>query len=279
MTTGAAQLTPERAARNTFPVCADIKSFYGAGRRLAGRYLPIRSLCPRGNVWLAEDDSRRSFALKSGPRQLVEHEGRVLERISHPHVVRLVEVIALDDAPILVLEYLSGGDLVSLAGLESEHWLEAAAAVVQALACLHAAGFVHRDLKARNVMFDSAGTARLIDFGSAVRRGEPWSKGGTTAEAVRPGRGDEPAEMGDDIYALAAMLFELLHGAPPGHRFGRRGSTPESGALEALVSSTPKPQALEALVSTTLAAAASPPELNRYASVIESLLEQRSAKT
>jgi serine/threonine protein kinase len=264
MTTGAAQLTPERAARNTFPVCADIVSLYVTGRRLAGRYLPLRSLSARGNVWLAEDESGRGFALKSGPRPLLEHEARVLARISHPHVVRLVEVIALDDAPILVLEYLSGGDLVSLAGLDPDHWLEAAAAVVQALTCVRACGFVHRDLKARNVMFDGAGMARLIDFGSAVRRGGPWSNGGTTAEAVRPGRDDRPAGTGDDTYALAALLHELLYGAPPGQQSGRPGSAP----------------VLEALVSATLAAPASRrrPELKRYASVIESLLEQRSAK-
>jgi serine/threonine protein kinase len=73
---------------------------------------------------------------------------------------------------------------------------------------------VHRDLKARNVLFAGDDSVRLVDFGSALGIGQPWTPGGTTV--VAPDRGTVPVGVADDVHALAALLHELIHGAPYG---------------------------------------------------------------
>src|SRR5690606_8940870 len=100
-------------------------------------------------------------------------EHRVLARIDHPHVVRALGFAERDGVAVLVTELLSGGDLVPLAGGPPAHWLPAARGVAAALRAVHAAGFVHGDVKARNVLFDAGGRAKLIDFGSARPIGAP----------------------------------------------------------------------------------------------------------
>jgi serine/threonine protein kinase len=259
----AVQLTPERGAREPVPARPEEGDPLLAGRRVGGRYRLERCISPRGNVWLAVDSKGHHFAVKSGHPELLRNELQLLGGLSHQHVVRLLDVIEEGPSPVLVLEYLAGGDLVSLAGLKWNHWIAAADQLIAVLSYLHDAGIAHRDLKARNVMFDAAGRVRLIDFGSAARIGSPWSRGGTTAAGVDPHRGEGPVSAADDCYALAALLFELLHGSLP-------GMAPAPSAWR------PQPPALTGLVATGLACGPSAlrPGLDRFASGIKSALEQ-----
>jgi serine/threonine protein kinase len=260
MPAGAAQLTPECGALGPVPVVHSERGEpFSTGLRIGGRYDPDRPISPRGNVWLAHDRSGRSVALKTGPGPLIERERRILTSVTHPNIVRLVDAFTAKGSAVLVLEHLSGGDFVSLAGFDSAHWLEQLAQLIAALDSLHAAGIVHRDLKARNVMVDGMGRSRLIDFGSAEQVGSRWTLGGTTADAVEPGRGATAVTADDDIYALSVLIYELLHGAPPGRGAQRPGI----------------PKALAALVASALAPASAAPRpgLDRFATVIESLHE------
>ena len=85
-----------------------------------------------------------------------------------------------------------------------------------ALAHLHARGFVHRDVKARNVLFGADGRARLIDFASALPRGAVRAARRHHRRAfARPGREDAAVEPSDDAYALAVLIYELLAGRLP----------------------------------------------------------------
>jgi serine/threonine-protein kinase len=186
-----------------------------AGRRVGVRYRLVRPLRTGGRVWLAVEQNGREVALKTGLPDEIECEFDVLRRLEHPHIVRLLERVDTDDGPWLAFEYLAGGDLVSLAGFDSAHWLSPLVEVVQALSFLHRTGFVHRDVKARNVMLDAAGHARLIDFGSAAPIGAPWRTGGTTAAVVDPMRGARPVTTADDAFALARLLEELAQGGLP----------------------------------------------------------------
>lgn len=156
------------------------------------------------------------MAIKTGPAAVLEHEYRLLQQLSHPAIVRPRDFCASEAGPILVLEYLPGGDLTGLAGGPPARWLGPVAELIGALDCLHAAGVVHRDLKAGNVLLDAGDHARLIDFGSALPVGGAWTDGGTTAAVIAPGRGRGPVAPGDDVHALAVLLHELIHGAPPG---------------------------------------------------------------
>jgi serine/threonine protein kinase len=202
-----------------------------------GCYRLERLLDGRGRVWLA-GAPKSPVVLKLGLPLRLAHERQVLEACAHRHVVRALALHNEGPVAGLVLEYLPGGDLVSLAGGAVRHWLGPVRDLVAALGHVHAQGFVHRDIKARNVRFDESGRVRLIDFGSAALAGSPWTRGGTTAEAVAPARGTEPVAPADDVYALAALLHELLYGRPPGS--GGQASARPGGdeAIERLVATS-----------------------------------------
>jgi serine/threonine protein kinase len=267
MTAGARQQTSERGPRGKASSLPDSREPLQSGRELAGGLCLECPLGPRRTVWLAHDAAGRPWAVKTATPALIEHEARILAALSHPQVVRLQAVVRSESGPVLVLEYLAGGDLVSLAGAAPVQWLGALAAVVDALGYLHGQGIAHRDLKARNVLLDADDRARLVDFGSALPIGSAWTDAGTTAAAVAPDRAGAPVSAADDVYALAALAHELLYGAPPGG--GRRPKPPsEANAGTALP--------LAAAVDACLASHASAAKmgLEGFRTVIESLRER-----
>jgi serine/threonine protein kinase len=107
--------------------------------------------------------------------------------------------------------------------------LPAAHAIHAALAQLHARGYAHRDVKARNVLFDEHGRAKLIDFASALPLGAPAQTGGTTAGHVRSGRNPIVAAA-DDAYAYGVLLYELFTGRLPYGPAGRTAGQPGPSA-------------------------------------------------
>jgi len=228
-----------------------------AGLAVGGCFRLQRALDRKGRVWQATDDMGRSHILKTGSSRLVEREFETLSALSHRNIVDATDCFNGEEGTFVVLEYLSGGDLVSLAGQAPNDWLASIADVIDALRYLQGRGMVHRDLKARNVLFDAEGIARLIDFESALPVGSQWSFGGTTPIAVTPERGDAPVSTADDVYALTCLLHEMLYGMPPGP--GERKACP-TGA-----------KALAELVDTCLARPCVDGRagLDRYAAVVE----------
>ena len=222
----------ERDLELAVPYCADAplpptrELFASAGWRLVERVGAGGS----SEVWGALDARGRSVALKiprSGAQAhdalvRLEREHETLAAVQHGHIVAAHGLIQHRGACALVLEYLPGGDLVALAGTQPRHWLPAARAVYAALAHLHGLGLAHRDVKARNVLFDARGRARLIDFASALPLGAAAQTGGTTSAHVRPGR-DPIVAAADDAYAYAVLLYELFAGRLPYGPAGRVG--------------------------------------------------------
>ena len=260
MAAGARQQTSEQRRRGKASSAIDHSEPLRAGHEIARGLRLVRPLGSRGTVWLAHDESGKHWAVKTAPAAVVEHEARILAGLSHAHIVRLHRVVRSESGPMLVLEYLDGGDLVSLSGAAPAHWLAALGGVVDALGVLHAKGFAHRDLKARNVLFAGDDSARLIDFGSALPLGSPWTDGGTTVSA--PDRGAVPVSAADDVHALAALAHELIHGAPPG-----RGRSPGRAR-----SAAPLSTAVDACLGSYAGAAAV--GLEGFRTVIESLRQQ-----
>jgi serine/threonine protein kinase len=253
MPAGALKLKPEPG--HSAKVAAKVEQHPGdlnSGQVLAGRYCLERPLRSQ-SVWLASAEDGSRVVVKTGPAALIDNEFRVLTAVAGPGVVSLRERFH-QGADFIVLDYLDGGDLVSLAGSDPARWLGAIDQLLVAVARLDRCGFVHRDIKARNVMLDSAGDARLIDFGSALPAGSPWTRGGTTT--VAPDRGDGPIAIEDDLYALAALIYELLHGAP----WGPGPAGPGAG----------KRPHLERFVIDYLAGHTPDFGLGRFAAVIES---------
>jgi tetratricopeptide (TPR) repeat protein len=181
-----------------------------------------------GEVFHARDALHRDVALKLlRPRigsadQIAArmlHEGRVMARIRHANVVDVYGAEEHDGRVGLSMEFVRGRTLEAL--LESQGTFSAREAALigrelcRALAATHAAGLVHRDIKARNVMREEGGRVVLMDFGAGrLRDGD----GG-----VRPGRvtgtplylapelfaGGE-ATIQSDIYSVGILLFHLV---------------------------------------------------------------------
>jgi serine/threonine protein kinase len=178
-------------------------------------------------VWHARDPHGREVALKlsrvapqPGTPTPLAREHELLACLDHPHIVATLGLVERGGACALALEYLPGGDLVALAGASPRHWLPAARELHAALEHLHSRGYAHRDVKARNVLFDARGRARLIDFASALPIGERAPSGGTTSAHRHPGQA-VTVTAAHDWYAFAVLLYELFTGRLPYGPAGR----------------------------------------------------------
>lgn len=152
-------------------------------------------------------------------------EGRILARLDHPNLARVVDLDFDCDFPFLVLECVRGRTLDRYAADDRPTPQQAArivAELAQAVAYLHGQGVVHQDIKPRNVVLDGAGRPRLIDFGLAQLR-QAWSDSrdmpsGGTPQFMAPeqARGEsERVGPASDIFALGGLLYFLLTGRPP----------------------------------------------------------------
>jgi serine/threonine protein kinase len=190
-------------------------------------------------VWHALDPCGRDIALKlprAAPRPgaftPLAREHELLAGMRHAHIVATFGLVERGGACALALEYLPGGDLVALAGSHPRHWLPAARELHAALAHLHARGYAHRDVKARNVLFDARGRARLIDFASALPIGARAPSGGTTS-AHRHAAQTATVTAAEDAYAFAVLLYELFAGRLPYGPAGRAAAPVEPPRLHA----------------------------------------------
>jgi serine/threonine protein kinase len=148
------------------------------------------------------------------------------KRLDHPGVVKVLGNGDGQSRPYMVMEWLEGRRLRSLLEEEGKIPLDRAVRIAvgicEALDYLHSQGIVHRDLKPENVMVDADDEIKLFDFGIASLEGArrlTYSRIGPTLgtpdyispEQVRGQRGDARS----DVYALGAMLYEMVTGATP----------------------------------------------------------------
>ncbi|MBW3538643.1 MAG: protein kinase [Planctomycetes bacterium] len=181
-----------------------------------------------GSVWLArEDNTGRRVAIKFYTHRrgldwsLLNREVEKLAVLSTSrNIVRLVDVGWDSDPPHYIMEYLENG---SLAGLLSEGPLPAheavriARSVLAALVHAHGSGILHCDLKPANVLLDANYEPRLGDFGQSRLSHEQNPALGTLFY-MAPEQADLHAvpDARWDVYALGAILYQMLTGEAPG---------------------------------------------------------------
>jgi tetratricopeptide (TPR) repeat protein len=157
-------------------------------------------------------------------------EGRLLARLSHPNIARLIDAGVCDEQqPYLVLEYVDGLPIDRFCqqeGLDLNARLTLFAAVLAAVAHAHARFVLHGDIKPGNIMVDRQGDVKLLDFGIAKLmvsdQGAGESAGSTrsAAQAFTPGYAapeqvdGEPLSAATDVFALGVLLQRLTGLAP-----------------------------------------------------------------
>jgi WD40 repeat protein len=153
-------------------------------------------------------------------------EAEALARLRHPHIVQIYDVGENDGRPYFSLEFLEGGSLGRrLAGtpLPPREAAALAETLARAVEAAHRCGIVHRDLKPANVLLTADGTPKISDFGLAKRldagAGQTSSGAvlGTPSYMAPEQAAGQAHEVGPatDVYALGAVLYEMLTGRPP----------------------------------------------------------------
>ena len=179
-----------------------------------------------GSVYRAWDsDLERDVAIKILHRRVGDtrlkdrllHEGRALAKISHNNVVNVLGVEAHGDRVGLCMEFVRGKTLADI--VRGQGKMSAAEAVLvgedlcRALSAVHRAGYIHRDVKAKNVMRDDTGRIVLMDFGTG-RTTESQAGGSDRAgtplymapEVIEGGQ----ASACSDVYSLGVLLYHLV---------------------------------------------------------------------
>ncbi len=203
------------------------------------RYRVLERLGTGGmaTVLLAEDERLgRRVALKrlhlgSGPEvgERFKREAKLGASLSHPNVVGVYDVVTHEDQVVLVMEYVEGRTLAQLleeGALSPSEVLDLLRPLAEALDHAHRQGVVHRDVKPANILVRNDGTVKLADLGIAtgVELTSVTATGTAlgTASYMAPEQFEgRRATSAADVYALAAVAFEMLSG-----RKARTGATP-----------------------------------------------------
>ncbi len=153
-------------------------------------------------------------------------EAEAIARLHHPNIVQIHHIGEADGLPFFELEYVDGGSLDRR--LDGTPWpAKRAAALIESMARgvaeAHRLGIVHRDLKPGNILIAVDGTPKITDFGLAKTLAS--DSGLTRTDSIMGSPGYMSREQAEgktkavgplaDIYALGAILYELLTGGPP----------------------------------------------------------------
>src|SRR5262249_16005769 len=149
-------------------------------------------------------------------------ERQILARLQHPNIARLLDGgTAADGTPYFVMEYIQGSWITNYVmehQLTVEQRLRLFLHVCAAVEYAHRNFIVHRDLKPGNILIDSSGTPKLLDFGvsKVLIAGEPDASDTQSAGMMTPDYASPEQILGNpvtilsDVYSLGAVLYELL---------------------------------------------------------------------
>ena len=227
------------------------------GNLLAGRYRVQERIGSGGmaTVYLAEDERLgRRVAVKrlhaGSPEETAQRfarEARIGASLNHENVVTVFDTVTEDESVVIVMEYVDGeslADALRRGRIEPQRAVSILRGVAAALDHAHTNGIIHRDVKPANILLGRGGTVKLVDLGIATAvEGTHITRTGSvmgTAAYMAPEQLDgQEAGPGTDVYALAAVAYEMLGGRP-----AYRGGSPVEVAHQ--VVSGPPPDLSEA---------------------------------
>ena len=149
-----------------------------------------------------------------------QREAQAAARLNHPNIAQIYSFGQEQGMPYIAMELVSGGSLdkemeSNPGTMDVVHVMRVGQQVADALALAAESGLVHGDVKPENVLFDTDGNAKLVDFGLAAMQGDSDEIWGTpyyiSPEKVRRQKIDYRA----DIYSLGGTLYHVLTGVPP----------------------------------------------------------------
>ena len=205
---------------------------------MVGRYRLLNLLMTgqTSQVWEATDPSSGlhfaikillpEFATDKAHREFLFHEAAVGMELVHPNVIKIVSVSKDKKHPHFVMDFFPGGSLkMRIMHKQQDFIKEKAPDILKqaatALAFMNAKGWVHRDIKPDNILVNSAGEVRLIDFAitQKISKGKLLGRKGPiqgtrsymSPEQIR----NEGLDGRADVYSFGAMCYELVTGRPP----------------------------------------------------------------
>jgi serine/threonine protein kinase len=166
--------------------------------------------------------------LQTEPQQLARFraEAKALAQLHHPNIVQVYEVGEHEGCPYIALEFVEGGNLATQFSSQLPARYQAARVVevlARAIHAAHQANIIHRDLKPANVLVTLNGILKITDFGLAKQLGSSVLTTHSGAILGTPsymapeqvsGKGIGVSRR-TDVYALGAILYELITGRPP----------------------------------------------------------------
>jgi tetratricopeptide (TPR) repeat protein len=271
--------TIEAEVAATFPPRDESSNYSRAALDAASRPLPnipgydVEGIVGSGGMGVVykarQQNLNRVVAIKmllaggyAGPHELdrFKREGHAIAALRHPNIVQVYDAGCTDGFPYFTMEFMDGGRLAEkLAGAPqpARDAGETVATLARAVHAAHQHSIVHRDLKPGNVLLTADGILKIADFGLA-RRLDTAEAATLTIPAARVGtpsymspeqaRGS-PGAVGPavDIYALGAILYEMLTGRPP-----FRGESPADTERQVVADEPVPPKRLNTTVPRDL---------------------------
>ena len=218
----------------------EVKNFQklAPGAELMGRFRVIQRIGGGGfgTVYLVEDlVVNEQLVLKILSPQLsldpnmirrFVQELKLTRRISHPNVIRIYDMVDLDGAHAISMEFFAGADLGAVlrehGPLSPSRAMHIAEQTLEGLAAAHAAGILHRDIKPANLLVGEGDVVKIVDFGLASMGHSQHSR--LTQSGILVGTPEyispEQITGGDidtrcDLYSLGVVLYEAMSGQQP----------------------------------------------------------------
>jgi len=147
-------------------------------------------------------------------------EAQAAARLIHPNIAQIYSYGIADGMPYIAMELVAGGSLDQIMRNSGAHTdiprvMKICEQVAQALRCAADQGFVHGDVKPENVLLDSNGNAKLVDFGLAAMQKDTNEIWGTPYYIAPEKVKKEPVDYRADMYSLGGTLYHAICGVAP----------------------------------------------------------------